>query len=104
AKIAILKVHTKNMPLANDVDLESLAKRLEGYVGSDIEGLVREAAMNALRENPNATTVALKHFEQAMEHIKPSADEETIKYFKNITRDFEGGISKKKKEELGIYR
>jgi len=104
AKIEILKVHTKNMPLAKDIDLEALAKRLEGYVGSDIEGLVREAAMNSLRENPNATTVTLKHFEQAMEHIKPSADEETIKYFKNITKDFEGGMGKKKKEELGIYR
>jgi transitional endoplasmic reticulum ATPase len=49
ARFEILRVHTRNMPLAKDVDLEELANMLEGYSGADIEMLVREAGLIALR-------------------------------------------------------
>jgi transitional endoplasmic reticulum ATPase len=49
-RLAILRVHTKSMPLADDVDLEALATETEGLVGADIEGICREAAMLAIRE------------------------------------------------------
>jgi transitional endoplasmic reticulum ATPase len=50
ARLAIFQVHTRGKPLAPDVDLAELAKRTEGLVGADIEGLCRQAAMLAIRE------------------------------------------------------
>ena len=50
-RLKIFKIHTKDTPLAEDVDLEILADITEGYVGADIESICREAVMIALREN-----------------------------------------------------
>ena len=50
ARRAIFDVHTRDRPLADDVDLDALAARTEGYVGADIEAVCREAAANAVRE------------------------------------------------------
>ncbi len=85
SRMAIFKVHTKDMPLAKDVKLSRLAKNTEGYVGADIEAVCREAAMLTLREDINSETVSMKFFEKAMEKVKPknadtSADE-LIQYF-----------------------
>src|SRR4030067_619408 len=63
ARLEILKVHTKEMPLEG-VDIEELAVELEGYTGADIEGLCREAAMIALRENKKAKKVTMVHFQE----------------------------------------
>ncbi|MCD6466597.1 MAG: CDC48 family AAA ATPase [Methanomicrobia archaeon] len=81
AKLEILKVHTKNMPLAKDVDLKYLAERTENFSGADLEGLVREAAMTALREDENIKEVSMRHFKKALEEITPSIDRETIKSY-----------------------
>jgi transitional endoplasmic reticulum ATPase len=51
ARLDIFKIHTRNMNLAEDVSLEELAKKTEGYTGADIEALCREAAMLAVRES-----------------------------------------------------
>jgi len=48
-RLEILQIHTRNMPLSKDVDLEKLADMTHGYTGADLAALVREAAMNALR-------------------------------------------------------
>ena len=85
SRLAIFKVHTKDMPLAKDVKLSRLAKNTEGYVGADIEAVCREAAMLTLREDINSETVSMKFFEKAMDKVKPknadtSADE-LIQYF-----------------------
>lgn len=48
---AILKVHAKNKPLANDVDLKMIAKQTPGFVGADLENLLNEAALLAARQN-----------------------------------------------------
>ncbi|MCD6483154.1 MAG: CDC48 family AAA ATPase [Candidatus Aenigmarchaeota archaeon] len=95
-RLEILKIHTRNMPLDKDVDLKKLAKETEGYTGADIEALVREAAMNALRENIDAKVVKIKHFLQAMEKIKPSISKELVEYYKR----FEERSKKKIKEEM----
>jgi len=79
ARLEIFKIHTKNMPLAEDVNLETLAEMTEGYVGADIEALCREAALTALREDINAEKVYLKHFKEAMRKIKPSLMPATLK-------------------------
>ena len=82
ARLAIFKVHTKDMPLAEDVDLEKLAEKTEGYVGADIEAICREAAMLTLREDMNAKKVPMKNFMKALKKIKPKSTmaEEQVQY------------------------
>ncbi|MEM3555660.1 MAG: CDC48 family AAA ATPase [Candidatus Micrarchaeia archaeon] len=70
ARYQIFKIHTRGMPLAKDVDLKLLAKKTEGYTGADIEGVCREAGMNALRADASEVTSA--HFSDALKAIKPS--------------------------------
>ncbi|ADN49467.1 CDC48 family AAA ATPase [Vulcanisaeta distributa] len=81
ARFEILKIHTKNMPLAKDVDLMELAKMTEGYTGADIELLAREAGLLAMREVNGAGEVSMKHFIEAMKKIKPSITPEMIKFY-----------------------
>ncbi|MDI6841381.1 MAG: CDC48 family AAA ATPase [Methanothermobacter wolfeii] len=81
ARLAIFRVHTKDMPLADDVDLEKLAEMTEGYVGADIEAVCREAAMLTLRENMEADEISMKYFKEAMNKIKPrGGTEEQVHY------------------------
>ncbi len=80
ARLDVLKIHTKDMPLKG-VNLEAIAKRTENYSGADLEGICREAGLNALRENVDATVVLPKHFDQALDKIKPSITEDIIKYY-----------------------
>ena len=83
ARKKILKIHTKSVPLKN-VKLGILAKKMVGYSGADIEGVVREAAILALRKDPKAKEVTMKHFEEALELVVPSITEDTIKYYEEI--------------------
>ncbi|MCD6509701.1 MAG: AAA family ATPase, partial [Thermoprotei archaeon] len=83
ARLEILKVHTRKMPLGKDVDLEEIARRTEGYAGSDLEALCREAAMAALREDINSARVQMRHFEIAMLKIKPTLTPEMIRYYES---------------------
>ncbi len=104
ARLEILKVHTKGMPLEG-VDLDELAEELDGYTGADIEGLCREAAMVALREKKDARKVAMSHFQEAMKVVRPSLDEETVKFYENLGKSIERGAARRQKEEvLGYYR
>ena len=84
ARISIFKVHTKDMPLAKDVDLKKLAKNTEGYVGADIEAVCREAAMLALRENLEAEEIPYKYFKDAIDKVKPGntqiQEEQLVQY------------------------
>ncbi len=80
----IFKIHTRNMPLAKDVDLKELARRTEGYTGADIEAVCKEAALNALREDINAKEVKMKHFEEALKKIGPSVTKDMIKYYEKF--------------------
>ncbi|APE95219.1 CDC48 family AAA ATPase [Halodesulfurarchaeum formicicum] len=78
ARLAILRVKTEDKPLAADVDLEALADDLAGYTGADIDALVREASMRAIREaveegieDGGAITVTPGHFEAAIAAVDP---------------------------------
>ena len=53
---AILRVHAKNMPLADDVDLKEIARQTPGFVGADLANLLNEAALLAARRNGNEIT------------------------------------------------
>jgi transitional endoplasmic reticulum ATPase len=84
ARLEILKVYLKRMPVAKDVDISELAKATEGYTGAEIENLTREAGMNAIRENRNQ--VIKEDFDKALREIRPSIPKELaerIKRFKD---------------------
>lgn len=89
ARYEILKIHTKNMPLAKDVNLKAIAKETEGFTGADIENMCREAGMEAIRKNIKAKEVTAKDFKFAKAKIKPSATkkykEHLESFKKNIT-------------------
>jgi transitional endoplasmic reticulum ATPase len=80
ARVAIFKVHTTNMPLAEDVDLQELAKRTDGFVGADIEAVCREAVMLTLRESLESEKVDMKHFKEAMKKVKPKMEADLSHY------------------------
>lgn len=64
---AILKVHTRGKPLADDVDLAALAKATPGFVGADLANLVNEAAILAARRNKRA--IGMAEFKEAIERV-----------------------------------
>ena len=72
ARLKILQIFTKEMPLGKDVDLKLIAKDIEGFSGADIESLCREAGMLSLREDMNASIVLFKHFSNARKKVYAS--------------------------------
>jgi len=66
-RVAILKVHAKNKPLAEDIDLETIAKKVPGFTGADIANLLNEAALLAARENRQI--ISMKDMEEASEKV-----------------------------------
>jgi transitional endoplasmic reticulum ATPase len=103
----ILGIHTRGMPLANDVNLDDLARRTYGFVGADIAALAREAALEAVRrimpklnlaeetiptEILDALTVELKDFENALKRVQPSAMREVMVEAPTIRWDDIGGL------------
>jgi transitional endoplasmic reticulum ATPase len=101
ARRAIFDVHTRNKPLADDVDLDALARKTEGYVGADIEAVAREAAMTASREFIHSVSreevgesvgnvrITMDHFEQALEEVTPSVTQETRRRYEEIEERFQ---------------
>ncbi len=87
----ILRIHTEEMPIAADVSLRELAERTDGYVGSDLETIAREAAIEALRDDPDADAVSMRHFRTAMESVRPTITDELLEYYDNIEDEFRGG-------------
>ncbi|PIN75767.1 ATPase [Candidatus Woesearchaeota archaeon CG10_big_fil_rev_8_21_14_0_10_36_11] len=99
----IFEIYIKKMPLANDVDVTTLAKKTDGYVGSDIEGVCREAAMIALRENISTKEITMAHFTEALNVVKPSVDKETEETYKNLESYFSAARAKQIKESKADY-
>lgn len=72
AVLQVLRIHTRRVPLASDVDLAHLAAVTAGRTGAELAGLCREAALAALREDlADATHVAARHFEMARNALRP---------------------------------
>ncbi|MGZ0745931.1 AAA family ATPase [Haloparvum sp. AD34] len=94
----ILDVHTRRMPLADDVDLDRLAARTHGFVGADLESLTQEAAMKALRRareddgDLTAVTVTRDDFEHAIAVVEPSAMREHVAETTSTTFEEVGGL------------
>jgi transitional endoplasmic reticulum ATPase len=94
----ILDVHTRGMPLAEDVELDYLASRTHGFVGADIHSLSTEAAMRALRdrENRSELTVTKADFEAALTAVDPSAMRQYVAETPHVTFDDVGGLEEAK--------
>lgn len=98
ARLEIFKVHTRKMPL-KDVNLEELADRTENFSGADIESLCKDAGLNALRKDPNASVVTMEEFEEALMHVRPSVDKETMEFYEMIGEVLEKGTMTKKERQ-----
>jgi len=88
SRIKILEVHTKNMPLAEDISLKHIAQITEGYSGADLENVCREAGMQAIREKmENLDKIENKHFEFALSKIKSTLPGEIIQRYESMAKD-----------------
>jgi transitional endoplasmic reticulum ATPase len=107
----ILEIHTRGMPLANDVDLDRLAAITHGFVGADLEALCRESAMSALRrimpdidfaqaripyEQLIALEVTSSDFVSALAEVEPSAIREVFTEVPDVKWEDVGGLEEVK--------
>ena len=107
----ILRIHTREMPLADDIDLDSYASNTHGFVGADLESVVREAGMNALRrvrptldldaetidaETLDGLAVTADDFRRALREVEPSALREVFVEAPAVTWDDVGGLTETK--------
>ena len=86
ARLKILRIKTETMPLDENVNLEILARRMNGYSGADIDSVVREAGLNALRRDTESQSVNIADFDYAIGEIAPSITPETITWYENTQK------------------
>ena len=109
----IMQIHTRGMPLSEDIDLDKLADNTHGYVGADLASLSRESAMNALREIlpeidledkriPSETLEKLEvteeNFRKAMQQVEPSAMREVLVQVPDTRWEDVGGLEDSKQQ------
>ena len=108
----VLEIHTRNMPLADDVDLDKIANTTHGFVGADLESLCKEAAMRVVRrilpeiqndeeipkEVMEKIVVTGDDFKNAQKEIQPSALREVLVQIPDIKWDDVGGLEDVKQE------
>ncbi len=92
SRLAVFEVHTKKMPLAKDVKLKELSEATQGFSGADIEGVCREAAMNALRRDKKSKEVTKKDFAGALKAARPSIQEEDLKRYRGFMEEHKSSI------------
>ena len=112
-RMEILRIHTKNMRLADDLNLETVAAETHGHVGADLAALCSEAALQQIREKMdlidledenidaevlNSLAVTMENFRFAMGKSTPSAIRETVVETPNVSWDDIGGLQAVKKE------
>jgi transitional endoplasmic reticulum ATPase len=112
-RLEILQIHTRGMPLAEDVNLERIADITHGFVGADLEALCKEAAIRALRrilpeidleaesipaEVLNKLVVTMKDFEEALKEVEPSAMREVLVEVPKVKWSDIGNLEEAKQE------
>ncbi len=95
ARKEIFLVHTKNMKLSKNVDLDILVRKTEYFVGADIENLCREAAILSIRQDLKNTEVSIEHFLQALEESQPTMSKQTVDYFNNLSKNLRGDVTRR---------
>eukprot|EP01017_Pseudomicrothorax_dubius_P006192 TRINITY_DN1172_c0_g1_i1.p1 TRINITY_DN1172_c0_g1~~TRINITY_DN1172_c0_g1_i1.p1 ORF type:complete len:820 (-),score=327.32 TRINITY_DN1172_c0_g1_i1:125-2584(-) len=119
-RLEILRIHTKNMKLAPDVELEGIAKETHGFVGADMAQLCTEAALQCIREKMDiidleadkidaqvldAMAVTQDHFKHALGQCNPASLRETVVEVPNVTWEDIGGLEdvKRNLQEMILY-
>ena len=112
-RLQVLQIHSRGMPLADDVDLKHLANITHGFVGADLEALTKEAALHALRrilpeidfeaesvpvEILNKIIVEMNDFQESLKEIEPSAMREVLVEVPNVKWNEIGGLAEVKEE------
>jgi len=112
-RLQVLQIHTRGMPLTDDVDLKRLANVTHGFVGADLEALTKEAALHALRrilpeidfeaesvpaEILNKIIVDMNDFQESLKEIEPSAMREVLVEVPNVKWTDIGGLAEVKEE------
>ncbi|XP_057729567.1 cell division cycle protein 48 homolog [Arachis stenosperma] len=112
-RLEVLRIHTKNMKLSDNVDLERVARDTHGYVGADLAALCTESALQCIREKMdvidledesidaeilNSMAVTNEHFQTALTSSNPSALRETVVEVPNVSWDDIGGLENVKRE------
>jgi transitional endoplasmic reticulum ATPase len=112
-RLQVLQIHSRGMPLADDVDLKHLANVTHGFVGADLEALTKEAALHALRrilpeidfeadsvpvEILNKIIVDMADFQESLREIEPSAMREVLVEVPNVKWTDIGGLAEVKEE------
>ncbi|GLI70242.1 hypothetical protein VaNZ11_015088, partial [Volvox africanus] len=112
-RLEVLRIHTKNMKLDEDVNLEAISRDTHGYVGADLAALCTEAALQCIREKMdvidledeqidaevlNSMAVTQDHFKTALGMSNPSALRETVVEVPNVSWDAIGGLENVKRE------
>ena len=112
-RLDILLIHSRGMPMTEDVNLESIAKVTHGFVGADLEALSKEAAMRSLRrilpeinlEQPkipaeilNKIKITKQDFDEALRDVQPSAMREVLVQRPNVGWEDIGGLQQVKEE------
>ncbi|MDP7115838.1 MAG: CDC48 family AAA ATPase [Candidatus Woesearchaeota archaeon] len=99
----IFKIHTAKMPLAKDINVKTLAKDTEGYVGADIESVCRESAMIMLRKDQEAKDVNSAAFKEALNKVRPSISKEIVENYEHLKEAFSSARAKNMKKESPDY-
>ena len=119
-RMEVLRIHTKNMKLDEDVDLSDIAKDTHGYVGADLAQLCSEAALQCIREKMDlididadtidaaileSMAVTQDHFKHALGSTNPSSLRETVVEVPNVKWEDIGGLEdvKKNLQEMILY-
>jgi len=87
-RLQILKIHTRNMPLTPDVDLDQITSKTAGYSGADIEAVCREAGLISLRRDIETKSVTLEDFRDAMERVRPSVTPDMENWYRGFRKRF----------------
>jgi len=118
-RLEILHIHTKNMKLAPDVDLERVAEQIHGFVGADIAQLCTEAALQCIREQMDiidiedevidaetlaAMAVTQAHFNEALKMVNPSVLRSTVVEVPNVKWKDIGGLEDVKKQLIEMVQ
>ena len=86
-RLKILQVHTKNMHLDPDVDLQQIALKTENFTGADLEKLCREAGLSTLRKNFAARVVTAINFQESLSICHASITPEILNYYKELEHE-----------------
>ena len=101
-RLHILKIHTSKMPLADDVELETLADRTQGYTGADLEDLTRRAGLQALREDINTTSIPMRLFDKALKETRASVTEQMEREYRELAETLKSESPRGRNKRIGF--